>query len=310
MSAPGDMDQSSGGVPALPRKERSRGDLGGSADGGEIDSYADLRNRIDTIKQEVDALQIEIGPKGRPWKRLEVLVPIIVSLAALVFTIVSSSAAETRITRQDQHAARAELRGIIQRLQALPKERFEISRAYASDAPAFNYLGGQITGEGILLAQQAAELIDQLEGEVGAQEYAATAFVLADAGQWSRAESLLNRGLSFAKDALSEATLLRQLGFGRFLVEDVEGGRAAFGQAVRIFEKYPDQNPLFIAATQAYTEASWARAEQGQHNCAEARAHVRAAETYVVTMPALAPAKVEVQTARANVQQTCGVPPA
>jgi hypothetical protein len=274
-----------------------------------VDDVADLRERIDTIKQEVDHLQIEIGPKGRPWKKIEVLIPIVVSVVAVAFTIFTSIGAETRITRQDQHAARAELRGLIQRLQALPKERFEISRVYASDAPARNYLGGQITGEMIVLGQQAAELIQQLDGDVGAQEYAATAFALAEGGQWVRAEELLDQGLGFATDALSEATLLRQLAGGRFVAADIDDGRAAYAQALRVFEKYPDPNAIFVASTHGYTEAFWAVSELGQGNCSEAWSHVQAADAIVASMNDLAPAKIEVASARARVQQTCGQPP-
>lgn len=293
--APGETVADAGpGVPVMDARPRA------------ADPYEDLRARIDTVKAEVDGLQIELGSQARPWKRLEVLVPILVSVAALVFTIVSSASADERIARQDEHAARAELRGLIQRLNALPKERFEINRVYVDDEPARNYLNGQVTGESILLAHQAAEIIDQLEGEVGAQEYIATAFALTEGGQWTRAEALLIRGLDFATDALNEATLLRQLGSGRFNAGDIEGGRSAYGQALKVFEEYPDPNTAFVATTQAYTESFWAQSEVARGNCEEAWTHLTEAETVAADLTTSGAAWIQLRTARSQIEAACG----
>ena len=119
----------------------------------------------------------------------------------------------------------------------------------------------------------------------------------------------MDQGLAFATDALSEAILLRQLASGQFVAGDIDGGRAAYMQAVRVFEKYPESNAVFVATTQGYTEAFWAGSELGQRNCTEAWEHLRAAETIVAAMHELAPAKIEVVAARTRVQQTCGQQP-
>ena len=274
-----------------------------------VDSYEDLRRRVDTMNQEIDELQVQTSLGRRPWyKNAEAFIPLFVSAAALLFTVWSSIQTEGRIQRQDQHATRAELMGLIQRLHALPKERYEVDRDFASDPAARNFLGGQITGESTLLGQQAAELIEQLDGKVTATEYLATASALTDAGQSGLAEKLLTQALLVAEDALSEAMLRRAIGYARFLVGDLDGGRDAYRQALKVFEKYPESNRIFVATTQAYTESFWASSELNQGQCPDAWQHVRLAEGYTAEFPPTAAARIQTQITRDLVSKRCGAP--
>jgi hypothetical protein len=275
-----------------------------------VDVHEDIRRRVDTMKQEVDELQIQASRERTPsYKKPEVLIPIIVSAAAFLFTVWSSVQTEGRIQRQDQHAARAELRGLIQRLQSLPKERIDIAQAYPSDAATRNFLGGQITGETGVLGQQAAELIEQLEGKVSASEYLATSVALNEVGQPERAEQLLANGLPKMNDALGEAMLLRQIANIRFQFRDLGGGRDAYRRALRVFEKYPGANPTFVAETQAYTESFWATSEFYQRQCSDAWQHVRLAESHLVELAPTDPAKSHTQVTNDLVTKGCGPAP-
>jgi hypothetical protein len=267
----------------------------------------DLRDRIDTIKQEVDALQITVAGQRKPWyRRWDAFLPIVVSAVAFGFTAVSG-------LQGDERAARAELRGLVQQLQALPRERFEINREFPGDAPndayARNFLGGQVSSETNVLAEHAAQIIEQLDGKAGAAEYATTAAALSEAGQGPRAQALLERGLSHAKDAISEVTLLRQLANGHFALGNVEGGRAMYRLALAIFDKYPGANRFLVASTHTYTESWWAQNEGFQRLCAEAWTHVAAAEQYAKDMSPTDPPKAEVERTKSLIQPNCGSPP-
>lgn len=280
------------------------------ADGRWADRIERLEGRIDLMKREVDELQIEASKERTPWHRSPpVLMPILVSIAAFTFSVWSGLQADARIERQDQHAARAELRGLIQRLQALPKEAFQLDRDYPDDPNARTFLRGQINTENLVLGHQAADLIEQLEGKVSANEYYATAYALAASGQSTRAEELITQGLTVANDALGEAALLRQLADGRFRVADFEGGRDAFRRALTVFDRYPEPNRYLVASTQTFTEAVWASTESFYGHCEEARRHVAEARAHAVALASTDQVKAQAEATATNVEQACGLEP-
>ena len=186
----------------------------------------DLERRVDTMKREVDALQVHVLRSAAPWyTQVPVIVPILVSLLALGFAFYTNDKSENRASREEEHAQRAELRGLIQRLTALPKENRELAR---QDPSAWRQLSGSLQQETLILARQSSELIRQLPGQVTSEEYIAVAFALSSASQPTESEELTLEGLKVAKDASGEATLLRQLGAIRFINGDPRtGGRGS-----------------------------------------------------------------------------------
>ena len=189
------------------------------------------------------------------------IVPILVSLLALGFAFYTDDKSENRASREEEHAQRAELRGLIQRLTALPKENRELAR---QDPSAWRQLSGSLQQETLILARQSSELIRQLPGQVTSEEYIAVAFALSSASQPTESEELTLEGLKVAKDASGEATLLRQLGAIRFINGDPENGRARFKQAMTIYQKYPEKNRNTVAFNSAFTALNWSEAALGQ----------------------------------------------
>jgi len=217
-----------------------------------------------------------------PWYRqLSTLTPLVVSVAALLFSFGTTYISEKRVQRQETHAARAELRELIQRLTALPKENLEFTRAYAKDPTAVLHLTSSINTENNVIASQAAELIEELPGEVTATEYYAVAYALITTGRTAEAERLLQDGLAVADDVPGETALLRQFAVHLFVTGELERGRAMWQRTMEIFRKYPERNPLFVASTHAFTQMSWANAELGRGQCEEARRHADSAKAYV-----------------------------
>lgn len=262
------------------------------------------------MKREIDALQVQAMHEARPWyKQLPVLVSLVVSVAALGFSFWTDYKSGVRLDRQEEHEARAELRSLIQRMQVLPKENFELYRTYADDPLAQRTLGPLLNTENIVLGRQAADLIEELEGEVGAVEYYATAYALALSDQPVAASELITEGLKVAEDPVNETALLRQDAAIRFSLGDLEGGRRRWQQALEIFDKYPEQNRNFVLATYLFTETSWADAERSQGKCREARAHIAAAEEYISDLPATHPMIAQRAQVEATIEDECGRSP-
>jgi hypothetical protein len=266
----------------------------------------DLHRRIDTVKHEVDALQIHVMRASSPWYRqLSTLVPLFVSVAALLFSFATTYISESRVHRQETHATRAELRSLIQRLTALPKENLDFARTYANDPNAVLQLTSAVNTENNVLASQATELISELPGDVTATEYYAVAYALITSGLTAQSEKLLKGGLEVADDVPGETALLRQYASLLFSTGDITGGRARWQQAMEIFRKYPERNPVVVASTHAFTQMAWADAELNRGQCPQARRHIGSASAYIAKT-ADDPLKQQVSAVARAVEQACG----
>ena len=256
-----------------------------AAESGSTDRNEDLEQRVATMKREVDALQVQAMEKAKRWHTLgPVVVSLIVSVLALGFSFWTNQKSENRLEQQERHEARVELRGIIQRLQILPKENFELYRTHASDSGAQIQLGTLINTENIMLGRQAADLIEELDGDVSAIEYYATAYALQLSEQSAESMKLAEQGLKVADDPISEIWLLRQAALMHFAVGDPDGGRRRFQEATAVFEKDEEATRHFIARTNTSTETYWAQAELGQRECSEAWQHVGAAKGHAAAL--------------------------
>lgn len=136
----------------------------------------ELEQKLDLMKQEVDALQIAITGHTKPWYKN---MSTILSIVALLFSFSTTYVSYHRTTIQDIQSTRQELRGLLQRLSTLPKENVEISKKYADDPASVKTVMGFINQEGSLLATQAAELAKNLPSNlVSGTEYYAIAVAL------------------------------------------------------------------------------------------------------------------------------------
>ena len=240
------------------------------------DEVAELRRALDATKAELDALQTHVlSENKRGWsKHWPNVATILVAALTLAFSIWVNQGSAERLAEQDRHAARAELRELLQRLQALPVQNFENERTYVDDPAARSFMGSAIQGETTLLAEQAADLIDQLEGTAGADEYGQVAYALTNAGLTQDAQRLVEEGLVVADSAPSLAALLRQAAIIRFTLGDFDAGRTRWQEALEVFEQFPSDSEIAKAGSLSYTEATWANSEIIQGNCVEAASHL------------------------------------
>jgi hypothetical protein len=127
------------------------------------------------LKQEVDALQVHILQLDKPWYQQA---PSIVAVLALVFSLITTYLSYDRDRRLDRQADRTELRSLIQRLTALPRENFELVQKYKDEPAAAVQFSGFILNENLILTNQAVDIIRRIPGLVSASEALAVAAAL------------------------------------------------------------------------------------------------------------------------------------
>jgi tetratricopeptide (TPR) repeat protein len=232
------------------------------------------RDDLATMKAEIDALQISAAEKTKPWY---LQASVLIALLALVFSLGTTYYSYKRTHQQDVHNAKVELRGLIQRLTALPVQNLDLDKKYKDDSYALIQAGSFLNTEAIVLAKQAVDIVDQIPDEVSATEYYAVATVLAQAGEYGRTLGLYERALDTSEDINDFTGAARALGATAFTVGDATAGRDAFHRALDAFKRFPTKNVYFRDLTNSYTELAWARAEVLTKHCAESAEHLNRA---------------------------------
>jgi hypothetical protein len=220
---------------------------------------------LQLIKQEVDALQVE-AMKPKTWYKDA---SVIISMAAVVFSLGTAMTSFFQVDTQNKYAARSELRGLIQRLGSLPKERVEIVKAYKNDAYTSNLLTGGLAQEYMLLANQAVDISNRIPNDISPIEYIAISKALTDAGSLEQVPVLLEKGLKVSKDVVSKVGLLRGYGSYFIMIGDFDSGREKYQEAIRVSNR-ESRNQSLAEGSNAYTELIWAISEHNQGQCRQA----------------------------------------
>jgi hypothetical protein len=245
-----------------------------------------LERRVDTMKQEIDALQIEVMKGSSPWYRnIPVVVSMVVAVLAFVFSLVTTVLSDRRIDKEEKHQTRVELRGLIQRLITIPTENFQLERKYTNDPAARAFLAPKLRAESNVLATQAADLIDQLPGELTASEYEAVAYADFQAGVPGAGLKLVRTGIEATKGDIEEdppgfLALLRLQGQLFFAEGNLQRGRQSFSRAMKIFELYDEPSRFIKVTTSGSTQIGWASTEINAGQCLEGQRHIAAARRY------------------------------
>jgi hypothetical protein len=246
----------------------------------------DLEKKVDLMKQELDALQVAFSAKAEPWHKN---IPTLLSLAALLFSFGTTYVSYRRTTVQDIQSSRQEMRGLLQRLAALPKENVEIQRKYSDDPASMNMISGLINQENTLLVQQASELAKKLPRNlVSGSEYYSIAVALQAAYDLPQAEEFLEYSIKSSqssKDFNVNIGALRTAANLQFLKGQPEAGRVEYQRALNIFSEYPGYDSFTIMMTNLITELAWAYSEASVGAYALANQHVQNGWATVRAMP-------------------------
>lgn len=242
-----------------------------------------LEQKIDLMKREIDALQIAAHTQAKPWYKN---MSTILSTVALLFSFGTTFVSYHRTTIQDIQNTRQELRGLLQRISALPKEVVEINKKYSSDTAAIKTVLGFINQENTLLATQAAELAKKLPTDlVSSAEYYAIAVALQATYDLAGADEFLKYSIQAAKDFNTEIAVVRSMAGLKFLQGQPDAGRIEFQKALDIFSKYPAYDSFTKANTNVFSEVAWAQAEAniGQYELKDQ--HFKSAMSIVDSLP-------------------------
>jgi hypothetical protein len=249
----------------------------------QTDTNEDLEHRVELLKREVDALQIAITGSSKPWyKNVSTLLAVI----ALLFSFGTTYVSNRRIAAQEILSARQELRGLLQRLAALPKENIEIGKKYENDATSAATVSSLLNQENALLARNASEIARKLPTKsVSATEYYAIAVGLQNSYDITGTEEFLNYSINASPDFNTEIGALRMLASLRFIQGNSEAGRVQYQKALNIFAKYPEYPPYTKATANIWTELAWATSEANNNSYPTAIQHIENAEQLSTALP-------------------------
>lgn len=258
----------------------------------------DIEARLALMKQEIDALQVASMESRQPWYRSPSL---LISALALVFSFGTTAVSYYESSQDDVRAARAELRGILQRLSTIPRDNFELVKKYQGDVDG-QALSGLFNQENSLLARHASEIVDRFPDDVSAGEYFSVAMALLTASDVSRVPVYFERALKQASDPNVKVAVLRN--YGLFLISNgrTSEGRKRYEEALAIWADYPNVSKYFKDSTDALTELYRSQAEFNSGHAEAAKEHLRKAQERLALLPA-GPMTMQLQAQAAATHQ-------
>jgi tetratricopeptide (TPR) repeat protein len=232
--------------------------------------------RYETLKNEVDALQVLVMKQQQPWYRDAAS---IVAVLALMFSFGTTIVSYQRASQEDVHAAEIELRALLTRLSAIPAEMTQNAKTYADDPGAVASLASVLTQEQILLAKQAAQVLLGIPAErVTAAQYLAVANVLITNGIDTEGLPLLDAAIQVARDVNDYTSAARVKAYRVFQLGRYDEGRDLYQRALNVWNLrgpgFQSQDPRFRDYTDLQTHIGWAQAELSVGNCDEAQAQI------------------------------------
>ena len=235
---------------------------------------------LETIKQEVDALQVAEKHRHKAWYQDT---PAIVAALALFFSVVTSAFSYYASLEREELAARSELRDLILKLGRFPRENFENQLVYANDQNARDQISGLMQAEAMVLSGQAYALAEQIPNRVTASEHLAIAIALLDTRQFGKALDHYSAAAAKATSIDEIAPANRGLAAIAFMQGLPEEGRQKFQEAKDSLDREPFSEELLPLRedSKAWTEVHWAEREMLMGECQAAMRHLESAKAHL-----------------------------
>jgi hypothetical protein len=208
------------------------------------------------------------------------LVSLLVSLAASAITII-----HTRT--QDLQTAHLDLRAVLQRLLAVPKEGLELRETYKGNDDHINFVNTLLQQELNVLASQGANAVRMLGPKVvSSPEYLTIARAQSDAGNAAAQREFITLACSVAKTPGDKLMALRDSGGAMFMDGNVQEGRRQYEAAMQVLNGAAPKSPEFAVTFGVDTQLTWAMLESRiPDNLAVAQAHITQAEQIAGSLP-------------------------
>jgi hypothetical protein len=239
---------------------------------------------LETIKQEVDALQIAEQQRSRPWFKDA---SVMVAALALLFSFGTTTVSYVNAVDQNEQAARSDLRDLILQLGRFPRENFENQQRYAGRAAEGGYISGLLNNENMIVSVQASELARQIPDLVTASEHLAIGAALAQSAIFGAAQAHYRAAADKASNVNEITAALRNLGWFDYMQRREEAGRQKFQKAKDVLAepRFAGELPAIVDLSNTKTEAIWASAELLVGACDAAAGHARQAQTHLGALP-------------------------
>ena len=295
-------------------------EVNGRAADGVAAQIETLRAELDSLRatvrqndDEIDALQLQAAVSQRPWWRsIETLVAVFALLLSLTTTLVSgywarsqNDIAEQRLRQQEIQDARLELRGLLQAMSELDRQRNE-ALAQEDDPIAASYFDSSYAAETSLLSNQAHDVITGIPDHVSSSEYAQVGMRLMAISDFARAEPMFDRAIATATNVYDYTGANRTYGLLLYQLDRPDDGRRYFEQALAVWDKFPSQSVVLTRFTNFQTELNWASVLLTTGHCAEVPEHMDRARGHLNALPSVIRGGYQRQyNAQASQVETC-----
>jgi tetratricopeptide (TPR) repeat protein len=210
----------------------------------------------------------------------------VVAAVALGVSLVSSLISMWHTRSQDMQSAHLDLRAVLQRLLALPKETMDLQQKYKDDPNSLLSVNELSRQEMTFLASQGAGAVRKLgDKRVSSAEYLTIGTAQAAVFDFKSQEEFLQKACETAHSANDELAALRLLANAMFSQQRVEEARADLQKALNIFSKYSGYDPATVAVANAITHIQWAGLEAGIGNIEGAQQHLAPVEAVMASLP-------------------------
>jgi hypothetical protein len=212
---------------------------------------------------------------------------IMISLAALIFSLTTTGFSYYQARQADIRAARTEVRQLAQRISVAPREAMDLQSRLAGDALQRQAVDGMIALEVSLVANQAREIMAGLPpGTVKATEQLTVGQALINNYRIEEGLELLDAAIAGADDLMTKTNAMRQRGYARFGLGQIEAGRADYRAALKEIEtRAASYSKPVVLQNLVFTRLAWAGAEMTVGNAEEAGDLLAAARKDVEAMP-------------------------
>jgi hypothetical protein len=281
-----------GGTPGL-------GDVHADADGmtvvGSVEhvplpwpsKLADPPHQHADLDAKIRHVEDRLTTANRPWFRQATAV---VAVLALLFSFGTTVVSLNRAAQQDENDRKSELLALIDQLASLSRDMTSDAATYANNPAALNAVSVEINQQQLLAAEQAASVMAQIPNDVGSAEYGFVANVLVANGNDELGLPLLEDAVDRASNANDLVGALRSLAVHDFAVGQVADGRAAYGQAMQVFTRFPNPSAFYVAFTSLWTAINWTQSELSIGACAAAAQRLDAGRAFLSTVGLQSPA--------------------
>ena len=215
-------------------------------------------NAIDEIKTHLALLESKFNhANDKLWHKNPATV---ISILALIFSFGTTAFSAYNSHQEDIRANRRDVRAVLQRLSKLPIENYELMQKNKGTGPG-EALSGMINQENILLATQAAELIDRYPTSFESTEYYAIAVALANSNIMSKVPSFFERAMELANTSNDLNVAARFYGAYLYSKGDYTEGKRRYSEALNVWDKFPERNSYVVNSTDLLTLMYWSQSE-------------------------------------------------